>query len=416
MVAMIIMKTLRRGCIALPALLLMAASAPQVIAQQPAPDTGSKSTQALPAGSVPAYVAEVQDPQFPQLRRRVELHWVRSLTPAGAGTDNVLPVLWEPDSQCMTPLRKPQRLTAAHWMMVADGDAGTPANADCRPMRRIGDLVGIDNIHIWLEARREKIQYSIRLTPRRTGNAAPPVHTGDLRPSKAIAALQGGRFEEKSLVESGIRSLNGIYLVTNFGIFKGTDRAASTGKGGFTVVQATDLNRKFATGELYWSASTGPSARSITFAQRLRFGDGRSCRDIDDEAFSLDLRFLALHKDVRTWSAEERAPAGNKKFCAAVKLNVTRCKVMNCVQWSDTLTTVSGEHGWFLTDSERNAREIYARLPKWTVANRGYKTDNSSRKSRDSHPLPWGECGLEGCDARRRREAIDSLLVDLWNR
>lgn len=363
------------------------------------------------AGSTPAYSGELRDPATPARPRRIELHWLR---PAEGGLKR--PTLWEPDSQCATPLRAPAQVGVGHWVIAPEGDVYTPANDDCRPMRRIGALAGVDAVHVFVEVRGERTTHRIRVVPRREGNAPPVGLDGDLRPDDRIAGGQGGYFGEVSLREFGVEHLDGVHLVTNFGIFRGTTRAAATGRPGFTIVEATNILAQFAPGELYWSATTDPLERRITFAERTRFGDGRSCTDVDDAPFTMQLRLLALHAGIRTWAAEPPASSANARVCAVVQLNVTRCRRMGCLQWSDSLAHVAGEHGWFLTESAITAREIYARLPKWSIANRGYRRDVPRSGGRSDASQPWGECGLEGCDARHRREAIDSLLIDMWNR
>jgi hypothetical protein len=400
-----------RGAAAILLLVAFAAACLQFAgAATPGSPAAVQAGGGLPSSSRPAYSASVRETSGAAAQRRIELHWS-----ARPGSGQILPTLWEPESQCRTFLMRPERHGAGHWMLVAEGDASTPANDDCRPGRRIGGLAGIDNIRVLIEARGEQISYRVRVIVRRTGNAAPAVLEGVLLPSERIAAKQAGYFGEVSLVDFGVDKLDGIYLVTNTGIFRGTDRAAATGRGGFIIVERSDLHARFPAGDLYWSATTSALDRRISFAERIRFGDGRGCPDQDTESFAMDVRLLALHDNVRTWSAVPPPGAPGGRFCAVEQLNVTRCRRIGCLQWSSSLTQVDGQSGWFLTESERTAREIYARLAKWTIANRAYRTDSPPAPRRGDASSPWGECGLEGCDARRRREAMESLLIDLWN-
>lgn len=213
-----------------------------------------------------------------------------------------------------------------------------------------------------------------------------------------------------------VRSLDGIYLATNFGIFRGTSRDAATGKSGFILVEGTDINRPRSPGDLKFSASLSPQTQTLVMADRVRVGDGRRCPDRDDDQFTSNIRMLPTREGTRVWALDPLA-ASNQRYCAIQRVNLRTCKVVGCSQWSDSLSEVQGDQTWYLTDSEANARQIYARLPRWTLANRGVRSSTSkSRAGRNDSSAPWGECGLEGCDARRRREEMDNLLIDMWNR
>lgn len=386
------------------------------------PLNGNAPGQALPTDSVAAYTAEVQDPQFAQVRRRVELHWIkpRPSTPQPADPFGALvPVLWEPDAQCMTPLRKPDRYTAGFWMI--DAAAAAPANADCKQAARIGDWGGVTKIRVLLEAQGARMQYRIALLTRDSS----VVHEGELRPSARIAAREEpGYFEEKFLIEFGFRRLDEVYLVTNYGIFKGTDRATSTGGGGFTVVETTDLYRAFRPGDLFYKVDRYlGTPLKMTLISRERTGDGSSCPDTDGNRRPLDIHFSSLQKGVRTWSMESRSPARTERYCVQQRVNTRTCQVMECVQWSDTVSDTFHNEIRILTDSEQHARRIFASLPALTLANSGVKYDSSTYRERvrtqtrrNDSSAPWGECGLEGCDARRRRDEIDRILIDLWSK
>lgn len=215
-----------------------------------------------------------------------------------------------------------------------------------------------------------------------------------------------------------VQSLDGIYLVTNFGILKGTSRDAATGKSGFTLVEGTDLSRPFSPGDLMYAASPYPQTRTLAMMERERTGDGRRCPDTYDNQFTMNVRMLVAQGGARVWTLDERPDMRAKRYCVVKRINLKTCSMVECHQWSDSLTDVAGDKTWYLTNSEANARRIYERLPRWTLANRGVASDarESRRKNQNDSSAPWGECGLEGCDARRRREEIDNLLIDMWNR
>lgn len=387
----------------------------------------AKPTPLLPAApalhrSTPDYTAELPDPLAVGGRRRIELHWLPV-----SGTARTRPALWEPGPRCLTLLRDAARIDAGNWVLSTDAGAIPLANGDCKPMRRIGALAGVDSLHILIEARGEQLSYRIGVAVKSTpGTPLPPMLQGKLRPSEAIATRKSiGRFGEKFLVEDAFRSLDEVYLVAPYGLFKGKARTASDGTSGFTVVSTTDIYRAFRPGELFFKANRDSGAPlKMTLVQRIRTADGSRCPDTDGRPFIRTLRLASLRHGVRTWTAEPVVPPIRERACVLERVNAKTCQVIGCDQWSDSMAgdwhTVN--EIMILTDNEAHARKLLTSLPALTLASSGMKHDPASyqgqvrNRKRGDNSAPWGECGLEGCDAKRRREQIEEFLIDQWNR
>jgi hypothetical protein len=370
--------------------------------------------------SQPDYTADLSDPQLPAQARRIELHWI-----AVAGTNRTRPVLWEPGPRCLTLLRDPARVRVDNWVLTADATANAVANDECRPMQSIGATSGVESVHVLMEARGERITYRVGIAPRSPSPKVPAMLlSGSLQPSAPIAARKvAGRFAEKALIDAGFASLNEIFLVTSYGIFKGTERAQATGGGGFTVITTTDLYRAFRPGDLFVKASRDPgSPLQMRLIWRQRSGDGSVCPDTDGRISRRVLRFVSLRNGVRTWQLEPAATTSGDRYCALQRINNRTCQIIDCVQWSDTLKSMPGDEIEILTDNEAHARKLHAALPALTLASSGVKHDSATWKGTvrerggSGSASPWGECGLEGCDARRRREQIEQFVIDQWNR
>jgi hypothetical protein len=288
-----------------------------------------------------------------QLHRLLAAHRPAPRLP-GEARGTTYPVLWEPASRCFTLLKAPTRLAHGLWTLSADMDGGSrPANGDCMPGRRIGGPNGIDMIRVRLEARGESFtrRITVLALPAKPGARA-ATFEGDLVPSQRISSRQDlPRFDEQNLLDYGFSSFDEIYLVTNYGIFKGADHAAGGGKPGFTVLETTDLFRAFRVGDLFFKAQRSLAApREIVLTPRHRSLDGTRCPDTDGQPATRVRRLSSLHQGVRTWLLEARAPAHKEKSCVAMRVNARTCKEMGCVQWSDTVADATD---FILTDDAR---------------------------------------------------------------
>lgn len=367
----------------------------------------------------PDYTADLPDPHAAGGRRRIELHWLPV-----PGTSRTRPALWEPEPRCLTLLRDAARIDAGNWVFSADGGAIPLANADCRPVRRIGALAGVDSVHVLIEARGETLIYRIGVAAKAAPGSSLPMLQGELRPASAIATRRAvGRFEEKLLITEGFRSLEGIFLVTPYGIFRGSERAAGTGQAGFTVVETTDLHRAFRPGDLFARGErSSATPLKMTLTPRRRAGDGTRCPDTDGQRVYRTLRLASLRNGVRTWIAEPVSPPNRERVCVAEIVSNKTCKLIGCDQWSDSMSEDWNTVIELFTDNEAHARRLFANLPKLTLASSGMKHDSSTyrgqvrERDRRDTSAPWGECGLEGCDAKRRREQIEQFVIDQWNR
>lgn len=389
-----------------------------LVKRTPAPsETGSIPG---PASEQMDYYAELPDAAAPGGMRRFELHWL----PVPA-TTITRPALWEPAVRCLTPLRNAARIDAGNWVFAVDDVATATPNGDCRSGRRYGGLAGVDSVHVLLEARGEQVSYRVGIAAKTQPGKAPlPMLIGPLQPSKAIATRQHvGRFEERHLFSEGIRSLEGVWLATSYGLFRGTERAPRTGRPGFVVVQTTDLYRSFRPGELFMKAERSVSAPlRMTLVQQGRIGDGSHCPDIDDARHTFNLNLVSLRNGVRTWYGNRTNRAAPERFCVSEEVNLRTCKVERCLQWSETLNNEAwSQRIELFTDNEAHARKLLAAIPPLTRATAGVRHDSltwqgrTSRNGRD----PTARCGgigQEDCAAQRRREDIEQFLVDQWNR
>lgn len=371
--------------------------------------------------SNPDYTADLPDPRASGGRRRIELLWLPV-----PGTQRTRPALWEPGPRCLTLLHSAARIDAGNWIFSADVGAIPLANDECRPARRIGGLAGIGSVHVLIEARGETLHHRIGVAANAAvpGKPPPPLLQGELRPASAINMRRAvGRFKEKFLFTEGFRSLDGIFLVTPYGLFRGSELAAGTGQAGFTVVETTDLHRAFRPGDLFLRAYRSSAAPlSLSWVPRRRTGDGTRCSDTDGQAVQRKLRLASLKNGVRTWIAEPVSPPNRERVCALEIVSEKTCKVIGCDQWSDSMSKDWDTVIEILTDNEAHARRMFASLPPLTLANSGMKHDSSTyrgqvrERGRRDTSAPWGECGLEGCDAQRRREQIEQFVIDQWNR
>lgn len=402
--------------------------APVVQATPPTHDFGINNGLAKPAplptapsASTADYTADLPDPRAAGGKRRIALHWLPV-----PGTPRTRPALWEPQARCLTLLRDAARIDAGNWIFSADVGAIPLANSECRPARRIGALAGIGSVHVLIEARGEALTYRVGVAANAAapGKTPPPLLQGELHPAQAIVTRRAvGRFEEKFLIAEGFRSLDGIFLVTPYGLFRGSERAGGNGQAGFTVIETTDLYRAFRPGELFRRAlRSSATPLNLQWVPRLRTGDGTRCPDTDGYAVARKLRLASLKNGVRTWIAEPVAPSGRERVCVAEIVSEKTCKVIGCGQWSDTMSRDWSRVVEILTDNEAHARRLYASLPQMTLATSGMKHDSSTyrrqvrERGRRDAAAPWGECGLEGCDAQRRREQIEQFVIDQWNR
>lgn len=370
-------------------------------------------------GTAPDYHAELADPAAPGGKRRFELHWLPV-----PGKTNTRPVLWEPAVQCMTPLLDAGRISADNWSFTVDEIAALSPNGDCRPGRRYGGLVGVGSVHVLLEARGEHLSHSIAVVARDVaGSALPPMLQGPLVPSPAIATRQSvGRFEEKFLYTEGFRSLEGIWLATSYGLFRGTDRAPGTGRPGFLVVETSDLYRAFRPGELFQKVERDPSSPlRLRQVQQARIGDGTNCPDRDDPAAPVELRLATLRNGARTWTSRPIAAKEPVRFCVSNEINRRTCKVVGCLQWSDSVDQALFQPIEIFTDHEAHARKLYASLPQLSLAESGVQHDPLTWQGRTGRGggnvgARCGGVGQEDCADQRRREDIEAFLIDQWNR
>ncbi len=364
------------------------------------------------------YMADLPDPERPGQTLRVELHWIKV-----ADTNQTQPALWEPGPKCLTLFGSKEPFPW-HWELHSDGYdyyQYEAANDECRPMRRIGALEGIDTVYVKTEMLNGQTRYSIRITPRAdTDGKRKAELTGSMQASKVIEAGKSpGRFGEKLLMESGFRNLADVYLVTGYGIFKGTERSVATGGGGFTVISVTDLYHAFRPGDLFFKAgqdSGNPLGLRLT--GRERTGDGTRCPDTDGVERPYAMRLVMLKRGNRTWMVERVTPAQSERYCVVQVVNLRTCRVIDCKQWSDTLSSDPNDGVMFLTEHENHAHQLYASLPTLTLASTGTAYDTATWRGtvRERDSSGWDSCGPEGCEAQRRREQIEEFLIDLWNR
>lgn len=381
--------------------------------------SGPPAPEVLPPapGTAPDYHADLADPAAPGGTRRFELHWL----PA-PGKPYTRPALWEPAVQCLTPLRDGARITADNWTFGVDEVAALSPNGDCRPGRRYGGLAGVGSVHVLLEARGEQLSHRIGIAAKGVdGSVTPPMLQGPLVPSPAIATRQNvGRFQEKFLYTEGFGSLDGIWLATSYGLFRGTDRAPGTGRPGFVVVETTDLYRAFRPGELFQKVERDPATPlRLRQVQQARVGDGTNCPDRDDPATPVELRLATLRNGVRTWTSQPIAAPEPVRFCVSQEINRRTCKVVGCLQWSDSVDQALFRPIEIFTDHEAHARTLYTSLPQLTLAGSGIQRDPLTWQGRTGRggADPTARCGgvgQEDCDAQRRREDIEQFLIDQW--
>jgi len=373
-----------------------------------------------PASEQADYHAKLPDAAAPGGMRRFELHWLPV-----PGKTITRPALWEPAVRCLTPLHDAARIDAGNWTFAVDDVAALTPNGNCQPGRRYGGLAGVGSVHVILETRGEQVSYSVGIAVKTDpGKAMPPMLIGHLQPSKAIATRQQvGRFEEKFLFTESFRSLEGIWLATTYGLFRGTDRAPRTGRPGFVVVETTDLYRSFRPGDLFMKVERDLSMPlRLTLVQQGRIGDGSHCPDIDDGRDSFNLNLVSLRNGVRTWYGNRTNPAQRERYCVSEEVNRRTCKVVRCLQWSESLNNEAwSQRIELFTDNEAHARKLLAGLPPLTLATAGVRHDplawqgRTGRSGRD----PTARCGgigQEDCAAQRRREDIEQFLIDQWNR
>lgn len=372
---------------------------------------------AVPGSTPPDYHADLPDPTAPGGVRRFELHWLPV-----PGKTYTRAALWEPAAQCLTPLRDAARITADNWTFNVDEAEALTPNGDCRPGRRFGGLAGVGSVHVLLEARGEQLSHHVGIAVRADpGVALPPMLQGPLVPAPAIAARRDvGRFQEKFLYTEGFASLEGIWLATTYGLFRGTDRAPRTGGPGFVVVETTDLYRAFAPGELFIKVQRdGSNPLRLRLVQQSRVGDGSHCPDRDDDRGAFDLRLVSLRNGARTWSAQPVARAAPQRHCVAEEISRRSCKVVGCLQWSDTVSDALFDRIDIFTDHEAHARKLYVSLPQLTLAGSGIARDPLTWRGRTGRggADPTARCGgigQEDCAAQRRREDIEQFLIQQW--
>lgn len=206
------------------------------------------------SGAEPAYSGAIPDPRTGSVYR-VELHW-----PAGGGTTRA-PVLWEPEAECLTPLQAPEQLGPGSWMIFSALPSGA-AGASCNPQRSVGGAAGIVRVNVKISIDANVVSHVIEVVPRDAQEPA-AVHTAPLRQAEVL--WQTGYFDEQRLLRRTLDTLDGLYLVTNEGVFRAVDVGDGRGTTGFFVVETTDVYADFfRRGELFYR---GAAARSRGVAQ-----------------------------------------------------------------------------------------------------------------------------------------------------
>lgn len=203
---------------------------------------------------------------------------------------------------------------------------------------------------------------------------------------------------------TGARNIQDYYLVTNDGLFKiGTDHAVY-------VHERTDLHSLFNPGDRIASLSWNQIDQEMHISWMQRTVNGQ-CPDTPGPAETL--RFTPTSAGV--WSGKSAPGSSSERACFAQEINLTTCELIRCVQWTDSMSWDNAET--YLTSSESEARRLWQSVYKWTRANTGSMYDPATYKAETTTDNdgydPW--CGLEGCEAKRRREQLEDTLIDLWN-
>lgn len=341
-------------------------------------------------------------------RHDVELYW---LVPEIGKT--LQPFIWEPTPGCATPLEELVSVDA-FWVFAPQG-TGTGGHG-CDRSRRLGGEAGINLLKIKTGVDGNTLVYEATVV------LAPPAVETVTDVTGPLLADHGRRLGEQTANQLSFERFDGLFLVTNSGLYRGHDQLPNLFGSGFTVIETTDTHAGFRQGDAGFRARRpAVDNPAMTLIPRERSLDGTVCPDTDGAPIELRLRRLDIHAGVlgfRAWQADDVTP--KRRECALIRIDTKTCRELECVQWSDELKS-PGDSVYILTTSEDRAREIWASIPKWTLANRGYTADPSTyredvRTRRSGGPLsPWGDCGLEGCDSARRREQIEQILIDIWS-
>ncbi len=210
----------------------------------------------------------------------------------------------------------------------------------------------------------------------------------------------------------GLRSINEYFLISNDGFFRIGEHWRENGKLAAYVIEVTDMISFFAKGDaaarVSWYA---PEQKlGITWYQRTKSGQ---CSDTLGHSESL--KFYPTVPGVRR--GQTSSEQSRERACVAPVIRLDTCEQVRCLQWNDTMHYPNPET--YLTADEAKARELWAKITKWTRASTGLKHDPDTYSEKivtgSDSLYPFGECGLEGCEAKRNREQLENTLIDMWN-
>lgn len=210
----------------------------------------------------------------------------------------------------------------------------------------------------------------------------------------------------------GLRDINNYFLISNDGFFRIGEHWRENGRLAAYVIEVTDLNNFFAKGDaaarVSWYAPDQELA--MTWYQRTKSG---KCSDTLGN--SERLKFYPTVPGV--WRGQTSDEQSKERVCVAPLIRLDTCKQVRCLQWNDTMHYPNPET--YLTADEAKARELWAKVTKWTRTSTGLQYDpdtyNEKIVTGSDSPYPFGECGLEGCEAKRNREQLENTLIDMWN-
>lgn len=230
--------------------------------------------------------------------------------------------------------------------------------------------------------------------------------------ARGTARLTGkGAIYVDYMPADGLRDINNYFLITNDGLYRIGEHWQENNRLAAYVIEVTDMNNLFAKGDaaarLSWYALE--QEMSITWYQRTKSG---KCSD--KAGNSETLKFHATLPGIRSGKSSNQS---NERVCMAPVIRLDTCEEVKCLQWSDTMTF--DNPAIYLTADETKARELWGKIHKWTRASTGLQHDpntfSETITTGSSSPYPFGECGLEGCEAKRNREQLENTLIDMWN-
>lgn len=232
--------------------------------------------------------------------------------------------------------------------------------------------------------------------------------------ARGTAQLTGnGPLYVDRMPADGLRNINDYFLISNEGFFRIGEHWRENGRLAAYVVEVTDLNNFFAKGDaaarVSWYAPDQELA--MTWYQRTKSG---KCSDTLGN--SERLKFYPTVPGV--WRGQTSGEQSKERVCVAPVIRLDTCEQVRCLQWNDTMHYPNPET--YLTADEAKARELWSNVTKWTRSSTGLQYDpdtyNEKIVTGSDSPYPFGECGLEGCEAKRNRELTDDFIRDIWSK